>query len=564
MRLLLLSFILFATFASQSQKGYSLAFTTDHYKSVKRNVPHTFKDSLSAIQYVEQLRQLGIKRGYLLSSVDSIHYSNKTFTVSFYTGQKFEYATLNIAKADLPLLRKEVRLREKAIVKIPFTPDEISRMLLSIQNEALSKGYPFSKVTLQEVEIHNTDLSADLLIDKGSFYTISDIHIKGDSSISEVFISSLLGIKIGDPYNESALSDISKKVGQISFLKEIKPHELLFTKNGIELYLYLQSNPVSSINGALGLQPNPVTSRIGVVGELNLKLLNVLKNGELLSLSWRSIQTQTQSLNARVNYPFLFKSPFGIDAQLQMYKRDTTFLELRTTLGIQYFLKGGNYLRAFYQNYTSNMLSGSTNNTDFSNLSTIRTNAYGLSMLRRQLDYIPNPSRGLGIVAEIAIGNRKSQTVDTISAIRSTTYRTALQVEWYIPLTRRNIIRLASSSEFYYAPTIYQNELYRFGGLTTLRGFNEEELFASGRSVLTLEYRFLLDKNSNLFAFYDQGMYENSSTKYYRDHPFGFGAGFSFGTNFGIFSFSYALGKQLDNQITMRNGKIHFGYIAYF
>jgi len=49
-----------------------------------------------------------------------------------------------------------------------------------------------------------------------------------------------------------------------------------------------------------------------------------------------------------------------------------------------------------------------------------------------------------------------------------------------------------------------------------------------------------------------------------KDHPFGFGAGFSFGTNIGIFSISYALGQQLNNPILMRNGKVHFGYIAYF
>ena len=31
--------------------------------------------------------------------------------------------------------------------------------------------------------------------------------------------------------------------------------------------------------------------------------------------------------------------------------------------------------------------------------------------------------------------------------------------------------------DLYSSPVIYQNELFRFGGLNTLRGFNEEELF---------------------------------------------------------------------------------------
>jgi hemolysin activation/secretion protein len=147
---------------------------------------------------------------------------------------------------------------------------------------------------------------------------------------------------------------------------------------------------------------------------------------------------------------------------------------------------------------------------------------------------------------------------------KSSTYRSFFQIELFIPLNPRNVIRLANTSEFYYAPEIFQNEVFRFGGQSTLRGFNEEELYGTYRSVFTLEYRFLLDKNSHLFGFFDQGIYENNSVKYYRDHPFGFGAGISFGTNLGIFSVSYALGKQLSNPILLSNGKVHFGYISYF
>jgi hemolysin activation/secretion protein len=116
----------------------------------------------------------------------------------------------------------------------------------------------------------------------------------------------------------------------------------------------------------------------------------------------------------------------------------------------------------------------------------------------------------------------------------------------------------------YYAPIIYQNEAFRIGGLSTLRGFNEEELFVTSFMTTTIEYRYLLERNSALFAFFDQAFYENSSANHLTDMPFGFGGGFSFGTNLGIFSISYGLGKQLNNPILVRNGKVHFGYIAYF
>jgi outer membrane protein assembly factor BamA len=564
MRSYLLGFLLFIAFGTLGQKKFSIAFTTDNYKKVKKNIQTEFKDSTSAFKYLNDLRFLGIKKGYLLASIDSVRIHDRHIESTFYLGEQFRTVHLNIKDEDLQFLRKNAGLSEKSLISFPFQPNEVSRIMKLIHETTINNGFPFSKVFLDNLEFKGGELYADLNVVKGKMYSFSEIHIKGDSSISRVFISSLIDIKVGEPFNENKLRSITKKISQLSFIREIKTHELLFTETGVELFMYLQSNPVSSINGAIGLQPNPITNRIGLTGELNLKLLNILKHGELLNVNWRSIQSQTQSLSANVNYPFLFKTPFGIDAQFQLYKRDTTFLEVKSTIGVQYFLKGGNYFKVFYQNSSSNVLSGGNNNPNFTNLSMVRTNAYGASILRRQLDYLPNPSKGIGMYVEIAIGSRRSQLNDTTEWLKSTTYRTTAQLEWFIPITRRNVIRLANRTEWYYAPQIFQNEVYRFGGQNSLRGFNEEELYASFRSVFTAEYRFLLDRNSHLFAFYDQGLYENNATKYYNDQPFGFGLGFSFGTNLGIFSISYALGKQFDNPILMRNGKVHFGYIAYF
>jgi hemolysin activation/secretion protein len=165
------------------------------------------------------------------------------------------------------------------------------------------------------------------------------------------------------------------------------------------------------------------------------------------------------------------------------------------------------------------------------------------------------------LTAEAAIGTRKTIS-DSIK--NSTTFRVNFQYQRYFQLYKRNVLKLAAQFESYYAPAIYQNELYRFGGINSMRGFNEEELFASTKLITTLEYRFIVDKNSNAFLFYDQAFYENAAVTYKKDYPFGIGAGFSFGTKLGIFSISYALGNQLSNSLDFRSGKIHFGYTAYF
>ncbi len=564
MRIIL--FILFFIFTSIlfGQKRYTLTLSNSNYSVFKKKIPKYFSDSLEAKKYISDLQLLAIKKSYILASVDSLLYLENELKVSFYVGPKFGKANLTIDNTDFLFFKRYMNINEKFFREIAFTPHQISSTLKEMQHVLENNGYPFSKVFLNNIEIDGQNLRAHISVQKNEFYKWSEIHIKGDSSISKIFLSNIIRIKPGDKFSQLELNQISKRIKQINFLKEIKNHEILFTKDGAELFLYIKSNPISSVNGVIGLQPNPKTNKVDLTGDISLKLLNVLKRGELLEFNWKSMQAQTQSLKGKINYPFIFKTPFGIDAQFNLYKRDTTYIEIKSTLGIQYFLKGGNYLKVFYQNYSSNILSGGNNNPKYVNLGSVKSNNYGLAILRKQVDYIPNPSTGFILNTEVAFGSRKSQISDTSKINISNTYRCELSLEFFIPIAKRHILRLANQTDIYYAPKIFQNEVTRFGGLTTQRGFNEEELFSTAKSLMSIEYRFLVDENSRAFLFYDQSWYENNAATYYKDHPFGFGAGFSFGTNIGIFSISYAQGKQFNNPILIKNGKVHFGYVAYF
>ncbi|MEY4522909.1 MAG: hypothetical protein RIT10_2094 [Bacteroidota bacterium] len=564
LRLFLFLAISFCINEANSQSPVYLNFRTKDYLKVTKMIPATVTSNKDAIDFLKNLQLEAIKKGYLGASVDSLKYQQDTLFVSFDIGERYSYLQLNAPTETIDFIKKNSHLSEKILAKSSLNPTEISRLIKNILLSFNSNGYPFAKCYLENLSETNQVLTADLSIQKGDLYQLSEIHVKGDSAISTSFISTLIDLKIGELYDESKLAEISKKIAQLNYLKEIKPFELLFTDHGFEIYFYLKSVPLSSLNGIVGLQQNDQNKSVSFTGELDLKLLNTLKRGEQINLNWRSIQAQTQNLKASINYPFLFKSRFGVDGQFHLYKRDTTFLELKTTVGIQYALNSGSLFSVFYQNSNSSRLGGSSNNPLFTNLSSVNTNAYGISYSNRSIDYLPNPTKGRNIQASFAIGNRSAQNSDTSKTTQSTTVKGMIKLEFYFPLSARNVFHLSTKTDFYLAPIIYQNEVFRFGGQTSLRGFNEEELYGTTTSIVSLEYRFLLDKNSNLFAFYDQAFMENNAVKYYKDAPFGFGAGLSFGTKIGVFSISYALGKQFSNPVLLSNGKVHFGYIAYF
>ena len=557
----LLSCMLF--FVAYGQKKYLLSFSQQSEITEVNTKERYFKSEKEVVEYVNDSKNKLVRKGFVLANVDSLVWDSLSVTAHLYQGPKFEKIKIKVQEQDKFIIRKMPRLNERFLQNTNFNPAEVERILVESLDYLQNNGFPFAKVKLEMEEIQQNESYAVLRIDRGPEVKITKIHIKGEAEVSEKFLTNLIAIKVDDFYDQSRLNKISTRLKQVLFLEEIKPHELLFTTEGVEVFLYLKSSPVSLVNGVIGLQPNSVTGKSVFTGDVRLKLQNVLKRGELFDLNWRSLQPETQDLKLKLNYPFLFNTPFGIAGSFDLYKRDSTFLTTIGTFGIQYFLRGGSYIKIFYEGENSNILSGGANST-LGNLSSVSNNQYGLGIFRRQLDYLPNPSRGFYLEIDGLIGSRSSRLPNADTSTTSTTYSARLNLEWFLPLAKRHVIRLANATRAYYAPEVFTNELNRFGGLTTQRGFDEEELFASTRSTFTVEYRFLVDRNSHAFLFYDQSFYENNAQQYYFDKPFGVGAGFSFGTNIGVFSISYGIGKQFDNPMLLREGKVHFGYVSFF
>ncbi|MDH4472482.1 MAG: hypothetical protein QE487_07720 [Fluviicola sp.] len=539
----------------------SVVYQIDGLEQLTKREKKTFPDSISLVNYCQDLQLQAYKRGFLTFSIDSINRLDSTrFHLVGYVGQRFEQVDFTIDPTTRSQLRK-MGIQPRTISSTNANPAVISRMLNEIRTTLENNGHPFAKVGLNSLEIEGNRIKTTLVVEKNAEVRWVKIHVIGEKiNISERFIANYLRLEVGELFSQEIVNLVPLRLKQITYLSETKPAELLFTEEGAELFLYLKSKPVSLFNGTVGLQQDPAKLTYQLTGDLRLKLQNTLKHGELFDLNWRSIQPGSQQLKIAMSYPYLFNTPFGIDGQFQLFKRDTTFLELKSTIGVNYFLSAGNTLKAFYRNGSSSLL-GSTSGSGV--FGSVKSNQYGLSLTHQTIDYLPNPQRGFVWMIEGTAGQR-AVTKDSIVS-KSLLFGGKLQLETYLSFGKRNVIKLASVSETFSTDNIQQNELMRFGGNLSQRGFLEDELLSTTRTTATVEYRFILDRNSYLFAFFDQSWYErNLSTSYLNDHPLGFGAGISFGTNIGIFSLTYALGQQQNNPILLRDSKIHFGYVAYF
>jgi len=554
MRLILLCIIIYWSVPTLGQTFFIKYNFKDQWN--ERRMPDSvFINASAAKKYIIQLQNKTQENGFLLSSFDSIsQLGDSIWKVLVFSGPKFEFISLNIDSTERYFLKSKGVFQSK----IKFRPKTYKNYLTLIRDTYLNNGFPFVNIELEHSSLSlNNNLTGRLKINRGEWYNWGDIIVKGDSTISAALIQNISGIKSKRMYNESLIKQLDKEFSSYSYLDQFKKPEFLYTKKGVDVYFYLKSKPNSSVNGAIGIQQNPITQKASLTGQIQLKLQNGLKKGELIDLNWRSIQPGTQNLTFIGSLPFLFKSKFGLDGKFILYKRDSTFLEIKSTLGISYQLKNNFYIKGIYSFYSSDILSSSTN----TQLNSTRNNLYGISITRKILDYIPNPSKGFLFTIDVAVGNRKTSP----NSVNNSSAKGGFLYERYDKITKRQVLKVGLYGEWMFNDKTYANERIRFGGLNSLRGFNEEELFATSVFSGLIEYRFLLDKNSNLFVFYNQSWYEDNSVGIYRnDSPLGFGTGFSFGTKLGIFSITYALGKQLQNNIQLNQGKIHIGYVAYF
>lgn len=521
-------------------------------------------DSLSALLELKSVKDQFLEEGYLTVGVDSIDsFNSDTVEVQIYTGPKFKWGVLlggNVAEETL----SKIGFREELYFQESLNAKQIQRLFKKLLDEAENTGYPFAQVFLDSVRIDRDEIRATLNFQKGDFVKIDSLIIKGDLNTNRKYIENFIGFKKGEPYNQNELRNIPTRLKEIPFVQTIKPYEVGMRPGMADIYLYLQPKKSSNFDGILGVLPDPNTGDILFTGDVKLNLMNALKKGETIKLQWQRLQTQTSQLDLQFKYPFLFNTPLGIDFKFNLYRRDTTFSQNRLNVGLEYYFLGDRRLKIFYENQGANTIG----NDDFvsPDLADSQTNLFGLGGYISDLDYRFNPRKGYYMDATAATGQKEvtSRTEGEANQV-SDIYNFNLDGGFFLPFFKRSALHIRMQGGMFLNENMSRNEIYRIGGLKTLRGFDEQAIFASTFAIGTIEYRFILEQNSNLFLFFDQAYYEDESVEtMVSDTPFGFGAGVNFETNAGIFSLTYALGSQFGNNISLRGGKIHFGFTSFF
>ncbi|MBO6517600.1 MAG: hypothetical protein JJ975_13720 [Bacteroidia bacterium] len=589
--LLLLALLGWSNF-SIAQTAYSIQFSTNGVSDSlflrKLDVPTRFNNLNEAKATLNQILGEARQSGYLSASFDSVKYDSTQITADFHLGNRYKWTRLRTSKTVDDWL-SEVGLFPESFQNEVLDPVAFNRLTTRLLEYGENHGYPFVNIRLDSVSIKKDSVEAVLLLDKNRFFQFDTVSINGNARLSKNFLYQYLGFKPGDVYSERLIRKLDSRLSKLPYTSQTSKPKVYFVGNRVRIAVYLDHRKTDRVDGIIGFAPNSSTDNsLLITGEVNIDLKNLLRRGIGYTLHWKSFAQQSQQLKMGAQLPFLFRSPIGVDGQFEYVKFDTQFFTLRTALGVKYLFEGTDFFKIYVQNHQSALIFTDTSEVrqtkSIPTSNPVRSLSYGIQVLKQTLDVPYNPRRGLRLELDANVGRRTIQkdirieqvlftdsenntyTVYDSANLKTTQAELRYDLAYFFPIGKKSTIVPSISGKQLISETIFSNDLYRFGGSRSLRGFNEESIQANSFTMFTLEYRYILGGNAFFQLFANAAYLENKSdlqNGLRTDTPYGFGAGVHLEVNTGILSLAYALGSEQGNPIKFSLAKIHFGIINY-
>ena len=514
------------------------------YKSIHKDLESLFEETKNLSNKLTQL-------GYIENEITKAQKSNdSTFNYSCALGKKVKNLYLYIIPNSKLKLLGIIEAKNDTL-KIPYNSVEtfLKQTLSKLENQ----GYPLSKVQLIDLDLNKGKMTASLSIELNQKRILNDIVIKGYDQFSLGHKKNLLRRYKDKSFNQEIVKNIQQDFEKLNFISLTKSPEILFTKDTTKIYVYIEKSKPNKFDGFVGFS-NDKNNNLTFKGYLDLLLVNPLNSGESLSIYWKSDGENQKTFNIETEFPYVFKSRFGIKANLNIFKKDSLFQNTKTALDFGYFFNYSTRLYLGFQSTESSDIQNINNGTISDYKNKFITANFEFTKTRNDDYLFPEKSK---LIAKLGFGSRNSNF--------SKNNQIYANLEWshILFLDSKNNIHIKSQNYFLQSNQYIVNELYRFGGIHSIRGFNENSLQGNVFSSILTEYRYVIAPNLYIHSITDYGYFKDTLSKE-NNNLLGFGFGFGLLTKNGFLNLIYANGSTKNQSIKLSNSLIHLSFRIYF
>jgi len=498
------------------------------------------KDSATAAKFLDSLSQ----NNFYLTELKSVNESENSIEIFYDKGKNFNGGLIK--------LEDEVALN----LKLPreLYSQNIDSLKKAVSENYRLRGFAFNRVKTKFLGLKNGEPQLELSVAEGERRKLDAIVVRGYEKVPKRFIKNIERDFKGQVYDDKNLSKLNQTLQNHPFVALEKPPQTLFTRDSTQIYLFLQKKKSNTFDGIVGFG-NDKNEKFSFNGSLNVNFRNMFNSFETVNIFWQRNPDRGQTFDLKTDIPYVAGSNIGMTLNVNVFRQDSTFATFK-------------FLPGIYLNLGIRQKIGLRG--------TFETSAVTDSLFVGGRDF---NKKGVGVwydymePTEIALFQYKTRLraeADLISTRYAIDPQSIQQNNFFFSAERNLAIKgnhylnlraetalMNSKGE----PAV--NELLRFGGWDSLRGFNEDTLLADFYYFGTAEYRYLVGEQAFFDIFGQYGGLNNSSLAE-KPKLYSFGLGFNFFLPIGLMSFQISNGNQFGNSIRFGDTKIHWGVISKF
>ena len=543
--LIFIHFIL--TFNFIYSQDYKLNYLGNNSANKKIKIFDSYKDLVLEIE--DSLISLK-KKGNLTAKVKSfVMLDSFNFNVEIEKNQKVKYLQiLNESKLDeLVKNTLEPYKSKKGLIKF----DEIDIVAREISKKLSEKGFPFAKVSFDNRDLIQLVLKSKLIIDYGSRRYLDKIIVKGYEDFPENFTKNIFKIHKNKFFDIDKATNQSKLIDNTNFARNIKDPEILFTNDSTSLYLYLEKTRRNLFDGFISFDSDENSRKINIQGYAKISLINTFNSGEKIDFDFKSQKNQDRSLSSNVIFPYFLSSPFNLKYTLNLIQEDSSFTSSENSIDVELNLNKFKVGIGFQKN-------NSNSNSQNQFIENFNSTIFNISS-----EYlIPDSfekfiSEKFKISARYGLGKKIQLNNET----RLSRYK--LELSKIFTFSSRFNLQALTVKEKINSKNLVNNELIRFGGSKSIRGFDDKSIFADGYTLLTTNLNFYLNDSICIFSIFDIANYTNTIVDI-DNNIYSGGFGISTETENGIISINYSKGNSWGEPFNLKNAKINVIFTTFF
>jgi len=508
-------------------------------------------NNLELTKKIDSIRNQGY---FKLEIVEKIKIDSLKYKIKIDLNQKFENiylldkgSMINFKDQKIKIINDERHYQ----IKI----NQLEGFLTKTSEDIANKGYPFNKVQLIDIKSYDqVNLYATVNIELNQKRKTDKIIVKGYENFPKAFTKHYLKYSTKDDFNFEEIKKKGEEIQKLGFVRQVKDPEVLFKKDSTITYLYLEKVKNNSFDGFIGFATNEESRKLDINGYMDIRLNNSLNYGEQININYKSTNDSDRFLKTNIIAPYIFNTPFALELNLDLTKKDSAYTKDKQSVGISYLINNKHNVSFHISSLNS------TSSLEIANelIKDYKSNFKKIKYDFKKVNFNDKliPIKFLTSV-EYSSGNRKdnsgtyNQNIYLVRAFNN------------FNVTEKSIIYINVESFLLNSNNYYLNEMLLFGGINSIRGFEENSIPTNKMFLINSEFRFKLNNdiyiNSIIDSAYYENIIENNSINIY-----GVGFGLNINTNSGVFRINYANGIRKGQDIDLKLSKIHLSFSNIF